>query len=79
MRPARWKAFRYSMQGQAFKEDQVVTAGGRVLGVTAIGKDIEKAKSRAYEAAGKIHYNGMHYRKDIAGRALNRQGQGFGD
>jgi len=59
--------------GTAFKEDQVVTAGGRVLGVTAIGRDIATAKSRAYEAAGKIHYNGVHYRKDIADRALRRQ------
>jgi len=59
--------------GTAFKEDQVVTAGGRVLGVTAIGKDIATANSRAYESAGKMHYNGMHYRKDIADRALKRQ------
>ena len=59
--------------GTAFKEDQVVTAGGRVLGVTSIGKDIAAAKSRAYEAAEKIHYNGMHYRKDIADRALKRR------
>lgn len=59
--------------GTAFKDAHVVTAGGRVLGVTAIGKDIATAKSRAYDAAGKIHYNGMHYRKDIADRALKRQ------
>ena len=59
--------------GTAFKDDHVVTAGGRVLGVTALGKDIATAKSRAYAAAGKIHYNGMHYRKDIADRALKRQ------
>jgi phosphoribosylamine--glycine ligase len=58
--------------GTAFKDDQIVTAGGRVLGVTAIGKDIATAKSRAYEAAEKIHYDGMHYRKDIADRALKR-------
>jgi phosphoribosylamine---glycine ligase len=58
--------------GTTFKDDHIVTAGGRVLGVTAIGKDIATAKSRAYEAAGKIHYDGMHYRKDIADRALNR-------
>jgi len=58
--------------GTTFKDDQIVTAGGRVLGVTAIGKDIATAKSRAYEAAGKIHYDGMHYRKDIADRALKR-------
>jgi phosphoribosylamine--glycine ligase len=58
--------------GTAFRDDHIVTAGGRVLGVTAVGKDIADAKSRAYEAAGKIHYDGMHCRKDIADRALNR-------
>lgn len=59
--------------GTAFKDDQVVTSGGRVLGVTAIGSDIAAARDRAYEAAGRIHFDGMHYRKDIASRALNRQ------
>jgi phosphoribosylamine--glycine ligase len=59
--------------GTAFKDDHIVTAGGRVLGVTAVGKDIAAAKSRAYDAAGKIHFHGMQYRKDIADRALNRQ------
>jgi phosphoribosylamine--glycine ligase len=59
--------------GTAFQDDNVVTAGGRVLGVTATGKDIATARSRAYDAAGKIHFNGMHYRKDIADRALKRQ------
>ena len=58
--------------GTAFHADSIVTAGGRVLGVTAIGKDTAAAKARAYAAAGKIHFNGMHYRKDIADRALNR-------
>lgn len=58
--------------GTAFQNDNVVTAGGRVLGVTAIGKDIATARSRAYDAAGKIHFSGMHYRKDIADRALKR-------
>ncbi|PKL50027.1 MAG: phosphoribosylamine--glycine ligase [Nitrospira bacterium HGW-Nitrospira-1] len=58
--------------GTAFKDDHVVTAGGRVLGVTATGKDIATAKARAYDAAGKIHYDGMHYRKDIADRAIKR-------
>jgi len=60
--------------GTAFKDDHVVSAGGRVLGVTATGKDIATAQSRAYAAAGKIHFEGMHYRKDIADRALKRQG-----
>ncbi|MGC2064384.1 MAG: phosphoribosylamine--glycine ligase [Thermodesulfovibrionales bacterium] len=59
--------------GTAFKDDQVVTSGGRVLGVTAIGSDIAAARDRAYEAAGRIHFDGMHYRKDIASRALNRK------
>ena len=58
--------------GTAFKDDHIVTAGGRVLGVTAVGKDIAAAKSRAYDAAGKIHFQGMQYRKDIADRALKR-------
>lgn len=59
--------------GTAFKDNDIVTSGGRVLGVTATGSDIAAARDRAYEAAGKIHFDGMHYRKDIAARALNRK------
>ncbi len=59
--------------GTAFRDDAIVTSGGRVLGVTATGQDIAAAKARAYEAVQKIHFDGMHYRKDIADRALNRQ------
>lgn len=51
--------------GTALKNDEVVTAGGRVLGVTALGKDIQAARQRAYDAVSKIHFNGMHYRTDI--------------
>jgi phosphoribosylamine--glycine ligase len=58
--------------GTAFKDNTVVTSGGRVLGVTATGSDIASAKKRAYDAVGKIHFDGMHYREDIADRALNR-------
>ena len=58
--------------GTAFKDNSVVTSGGRVLGVTATGKDIAAAKNQAYAAVEKIRFNGMHYRKDIADRALNR-------
>lgn len=47
-----------------------VTTGGRVLGITALGENIEKAVKKAYESAEKIHFDGMHYRKDIAKRAL---------
>jgi len=42
-----------------------VTSGGRVLGVTATGDDLDKALSRAYDAVGKISWEGMQYRKDI--------------
>jgi len=58
--------------GTAFNGDKVVTSGGRVLGITAIGSDIATARKRAYEAAAKIRFEGMHFRKDIANRALNR-------
>ncbi len=47
-----------------------VTSGGRVLGVTARGADLKTAVWRAYEAVGKISFEGMHYRKDIASRGL---------
>jgi phosphoribosylamine--glycine ligase len=59
--------------GTTFRDSKVVTSGGRVLGVTATGSDIADAKARAYEAVNLIHFDGMHYRKDIADRALNRQ------
>jgi phosphoribosylamine---glycine ligase len=51
--------------------DSLVANGGRVLGVTATGASMDAALSAAYEAAGKIHFDGMHYRKDIA-RQVNR-------
>ncbi len=56
--------------GTSFRDDTLVTSGGRVLGVTAVGNDINEAKDRAYEAVKKIHFDGMYYRKDIAYRAL---------
>jgi phosphoribosylamine--glycine ligase len=43
------------------------TAGGRVLAVTALGDDVAVARSRAYDAAELIHFDGVHYRRDIAG------------
>src|SRR6202142_3545930 len=46
------------------------TSGGRVLGVTARGKDLPDAVERAYDAVMKIRFEGMHYRKDIAARGL---------
>ncbi len=59
--------------GTSFEDGRIITSGGRVLGVTAEGSDIALAKKRAYEAVGKIHFDGMHYRKDIADRALKRE------
>lgn len=56
--------------GTAFSGNNLVTNGGRVLGVTALGNDIKTAKEKAYKAIEKIHFEGMHYRKDIADRAL---------
>lgn len=53
-------------------DGQIVTAGGRVLGVTAVGKNIREAKDKAYEAVAKISFEGAHYRQDIAWRALKK-------
>jgi len=52
--------------------DRWLTAGGRVLGVTARGKNIANAVENVYGAVGKISWDGMHYRKDIAQRAIKR-------
>ena len=54
------------------EESQIVTNGGRVLGVTALGQDIKKAIDMAYQACERINFEGIYYRKDIGRRALNR-------
>jgi phosphoribosylamine---glycine ligase len=59
--------------GSAVKEGRLVTAGGRVLGVTAAGATLEEALARAYEALGAIQFEGMYYRRDIGHRALRRK------
>jgi phosphoribosylamine--glycine ligase len=51
--------------GTSRQADAIVTSGGRVLGVTASGSSLPAALQQAYEAAGKIHFEGMHYRRDI--------------
>jgi phosphoribosylamine--glycine ligase len=51
--------------GTRLADGGFVTAGGRVLGVTAAGPDLASAARRAYTAASRIHFDGMHYRKDI--------------
>ncbi len=53
---------------------RVVTAGGRVLGVTALGEDIPAAIRRAYQAVERISWEGVHYRRDIGRKALRRLG-----
>jgi phosphoribosylamine--glycine ligase len=45
--------------------DQIVTAGGRVLGVTGLGSDVQTARTRVYEAIDRIQFSGMQYRSDI--------------
>jgi phosphoribosylamine--glycine ligase len=56
--------------GTALRDGHVVTAGGRVLGVTARGATIRQAIERCYRAAAHISFDGMHYRRDIGHRAL---------
>ncbi|NOZ21808.1 MAG: phosphoribosylamine--glycine ligase [Planctomycetes bacterium] len=58
--------------GTARKDGKIVTNGGRVLGVTALGDGIAAAQARAYEAVKKIHFEGAQYRTDIGAKALNR-------
>jgi len=58
--------------GTGIRKNKVVTSGGRVLGVTALGKDISAAKRNAYKAIEKVHFDGMHYRKDIADKAIKK-------
>ncbi len=56
--------------GTTKRDGSFYTSGGRVLGVTARAGSLESAVERAYEACGKIEFDGVHYRKDIAGRAV---------
>jgi phosphoribosylamine--glycine ligase len=59
--------------GTAEKEGKVVTNGGRVLCVTALGDKVKAAAERAYEIADRIHFEGMQYRRDIGHRAIHRR------
>jgi phosphoribosylamine--glycine ligase len=56
--------------GTSKRDAQFHTAGGRVLGVTARASDLGTAVEHAYDAAARVHFDGIHYRKDIAVRAL---------
>src|SRR5262249_40587576 len=60
--------------GTAARDGDIVTAGGRVLNVTGLGADPAAARDRAYDAAGRISFDGMQIRTDIAARAVARTG-----
>ncbi len=59
--------------GTAEREGEVVTAGGRVLCATALGKTVAEAQARAYELARRIQWDGVYYRTDIGYRAIARE------
>jgi phosphoribosylamine--glycine ligase len=59
--------------GTKLVSGQVVTNGGRVLGVTAIGDTLQAAAEQCYQAVEKINFQGMHFRRDIGYRALGRE------
>ncbi len=56
--------------GTKLSNGKIVTNGGRVLGVVACGEDIEDAQKKVYEAVNKISFDGVHYRRDIASKAI---------
>jgi phosphoribosylamine--glycine ligase len=58
--------------GSTRKNGRWLTAGGRVLGVTAVGDGIREAVEEAYRAVEKVRWRGMHYRRDIGARAIHR-------
>ena len=60
--------------GTRRQSDQLVTSGGRVLGVTALGDNVKQARKHAYDALANIHFEGMQYRQDIGNRALGSHG-----
>ena len=59
--------------GTAMKDGNLVTAGGRVLGVTAVGETIFEAKKQAYQAVGGISFEGAYYRHDISDKAIKKR------
>ena len=57
--------------GTVYKDNKLLTSGGRVLAVTALGDSVKEAQSRVYEAINTVKFDGAQYRKDIGFRALN--------
>jgi phosphoribosylamine---glycine ligase len=58
--------------GTAAKGGKTVTSGGRVLGVTALGATLAQAKTKAYEAVGKVRFEGCYFRRDIGDKGIAR-------
>jgi phosphoribosylamine--glycine ligase len=58
--------------GTSIQGDQFATTGGRVLGVTARGASLNSAIELAYQAVARIHFENMHYRRDIGAKGLRR-------
>jgi phosphoribosylamine--glycine ligase len=59
--------------GTAERQGRVITSGGRVLSVGALGETLAEARTRAYEACSRIAFEGMHHRGDIAARAAEEE------
>jgi phosphoribosylamine---glycine ligase len=60
--------------GTAMRDGQLVTSGGRILNVTGVGDTLEQARLRAYEACELVSFDGAHFRRDIAAKAVNVAG-----
>ena len=59
--------------GAKLENDRLLTAGGRVLGVTAVSGNLETAIDDAYDAVKKVHFDNAYYRKDIGSKALEAE------
>ena len=59
--------------GTKLQNNKIVTNGGRVLGVTGLGKTIKEAIDNTYAAVKEISFEGMHYRKDIGAKAIKEE------
>ncbi len=71
--PAETEPCKVFHAGTVLQDGQIVTNGGRVLAVTTLGDSVKIAQKRAYEAVTGIRFAGMHYRKDIGWRAIERK------
>ena len=56
--------------GTELKDNKIITSGGRVFCATALGKDLKKAQSKAYETVKNISFDGAYYRKDIGNKGI---------